>query len=578
MLQQLEISNVALIDHVNIEFGKGLNILTGETGAGKSIIIDSINAVLGERFSKDLIRTGTDRAIVEAVFQANGGRLAEVMENTGIQPEEDGMLIISREFSSSGRNTCRVNGRLVTATVLKELGEQIVDMHGQHDNQSLLNTENHMKLLDSFGGESIQTLKQEYNGLLSEYTELKKKLKELSGDKNERERKIDLYKYQIDEIKKAKLKFNEEEELEKKRILYSNAGKIIHCLSEAYNLLFSGSSAGKSVFDGIGRAIAEINGIAGLDEKFERLALKLEDISYQLEDVIGEMRKERDATEFNPALLEKTEERIDLIFRLKKKYGNTVCEILEYCKKAEDELEIIINSEAKANDLLKKLKEKETRMYETAEKLHRERENAAKLLESMVEKELDDLEMKRVRFKVDVEFSGIRDNNAKEDNCGGEEKKFSKNGLDKIEFLISPNVGEPLKPLSKIASGGEMSRIMLAIKTILAKEDNMPVLIFDEVDSGVGGKAAHKIGEKLFYISKNHQVICVTHLAQIACMADNHYLIEKKIEGNNTKTFVKKLEHEDIKQEIARMLGGASISEITLKHAEEMIKTAQALK
>ncbi|MCX7923250.1 MAG: DNA repair protein RecN [Clostridia bacterium] len=570
MLQQLEIHNIALIEKVSIDMGEGLNVMTGETGAGKSIIIDSINAILGERLSKDLIRTGKDKAMVEAVFHVDNSRLSDLYESLGIEPEEDGTLILSREFSISGKNTCRVNGKMVTVSILREIGQRLIDVHGQHDNQSLLRTESHIDLLDSFGGEEISALKQKYLGLLSRYKEIKSRLKGLAGDRNERERKIDLLKYQIDEIKKAKLKKGEDEELSKQRLLLGNAEKVISALSKAYEVLFSGSDTKSSASDGINDALSELNDIARLDEKYSSISKKLEEISYQLDDAIEEVRKERDCVEYNPDLLEHTEERIDLIYKLKKKYGNTIEDVLEYCKKTELELDEIIKSEEIVADLRDELDKLSDELYKAAKKINLERVKAAQVLENKISEELDDLEMKKSKFKVSIEFDDNVDTNG--------ERKFTQSGLDKVEFLISANVGEPLKSLAKIASGGEMSRVMLAIKTILADVDSVPTLIFDEIDIGISGRAAQKVGEKLSFISKNHQVLCVTHLAQIASMSDSHYLIEKTSSEEATQTKVDKLGKAEVKNEIARILGGANISNITLKHAEEMLENSRKFK
>jgi len=570
MLLQLEISNIALIDRVSVEMGEGLNILTGETGAGKSVIIDSINAILGARLSKEMIRTGAEKALVEAVFQVDNERFADLLESMGIEPEEDGALIVSREFTLSGKNTCRVNGKMVTVSMLKAIGERLIDIHGQFDNQSLLKTENHIELLDSFGGEKIQALKQEYSSLLMEYRRVKSKIAEISGDRGERERKADLLKFQIDEIKKARLKVGEEEELNRQRLKLANSEKIVSALSTAYDLLFSGTSIKSSASDNINSALLELSDIARLDKKYDDIAKKLEDLSYQLEDVIYDIREERDRVEYDPALLEQIEERLDLISRLRRKYGSTIEEVLEYGKKIQRDLEEITRSEGVVNELRKRLEELDDRLYKLAKSINKERLAAIKVLEEKICNELSDLEMKRAKFKVNIEFDDLPDSNG--------ERRYTQNGLDRVEFLISTNEGEPLKPLSKIASGGEMARIMLAIKTILADVDKMPTLIIDEIDIGVSGKVAQKVGEKLSYVSKRHQVICVTHLAQIACMADNHYLIEKMPDGTGTRTRVKKLDDKEAQAEIARMMGGAVITEITKKHAEEMLRSAREFK
>ena len=570
MLLQLDIQNIALIDKVNIEPGKGLNILTGETGAGKSIIIDSINAILGERVSRDLIRTGKDKALVEAVFHIDNSRFAGIFEEMGIEPEEDGTLIISREFNMSGKNLCRINGKMATVSMLKTFGERLIDIHGQFDNQSLLRTESHLELLDSFAGAGVLDLKQCYTVLLNEYKDIKAHLKSLSGDKGERERKIDLLGFQVEEIKKAKLKPDEEEDLNRQRTLLASSEKIINSLANAYELLFSGNNIKNSASDNMNEALNELHSIEKLDTRYEDICKKLQDISYQLEDVIEDIRSERDNTEYNPELLEETEERLDLLFKLKRKYGNSIQSILEYCEKTEVQLNEIIKSEEIIEKLSKKLKKIDMELYEAALSLNASRSKAAGMLEAKIAGELEDLEMKRAKFKADIHFDGSFDQNG--------ERKYHSSGLDRVEFLISPNAGEPLKPLAKIASGGEMSRIMLAIKTILADVDKLPTLIFDEIDIGISGKASQKVGEKLSFISRSHQVICVTHLAQIACMADNHFLIEKVSGENSTETVVKKLADNEVRNEIARILGGAASSEISTKYADEILINAKNLK
>ncbi|HEX3028253.1 MAG TPA: DNA repair protein RecN, partial [Clostridia bacterium] len=474
MLQQIDIQNFALIGKVSMQIGKGLNLLTGETGAGKSIIIDAINAILGERISKDFIRTGKDKALIEAVFNVKGSRVEARLIDYGIEPEEDGTLIVSREFTAAGKNACRINGKLATVSMLKELGELLIDIHGQHDNQSLLRTESHVVLLDSFSGSKIQSMKSGYREKLSQYKHLKNKLKELSGSPAERERRIDLLKFQIDEIKSARLKSGEEEELNKQRDVLSNSEKIMNSLSSSYELLSTGGRSGSSGIDLLNEALSGLSGITRYDDKYEDLEKRLKDVTYVLDDIIEDIRKERDGMEFTPELLEQVEERIDLIYRLKRKYGGTISEILEYLRNAELELDQILKSEETALEYEKQLKKLDDELYKAANELNRERHAAAEILELKICRELEDLEMKRAQFKVNIEFEGSIDS--------GKERSYSSNGLDKVEFLISPNAGEPLKPLSKIASGGEMSRIMLAIKTILADCDDMPTLIFDEYD------------------------------------------------------------------------------------------------
>jgi len=571
MLLRLEIKNIALIDEVSIELGEGLNILTGETGAGKSIIIDAINVLLGERFSKDLIRSGRDKALIEAVFQVDNGRLAGILEKYGIETEEDGTLIMSREFSINGKSTCRINGRLVTVSALKETGAYLIDVHGQYDNQSLLRNDTHIELLDSFGGEKIQELKKKYYELYEKRRELKGRLEELYGNEKERERKIDLLKYQIDEIRNAKLKVNEEEELNSQRIFYANASRIAETLNGIYEVLFAGSRMKGAAFDDINEAVFKLRELSVYNSRYENIAKQMEEVSFLLEDLKEAIRNERDSIEYNPYVLEQIEERLDLIYKLKRKYGNSISEILQYCENCEKELDFIIKSEEHINNLKKELSEIERGLYELAREINRARSEAASVLEENICRELGSLEMKKARFKVNIETIDF-------DKTPAEEVQFKPDGVDRVEFLISPNAGEPLKPLSKIASGGEMARIMLAIKCILADVDKIPTLIFDEIDIGISGKVSQRVAEKIAFLSMSHQVICVTHHPQIASMADNHFLIEKISGKDYTRTKVSRLWGEQVLDEISRILGGDSITAVTRNLASEMLENARNYK
>lgn len=564
MLLQLDIQNIALIDKISLEIAPGLNVLTGETGAGKSILIDSINAVLGERVNRDIIRNGKEKAFIEAVFEYDSTYINDILNELGIE-HEDGSLILSREISLSGKNTCRINGRLVNVSVLKQVGQLLLDIHGQHDNQSLLKTESHIDLLDAFGGETIQKVKSEYHCLFEEYKTVKSKLKGIVGDKGEIERRMDMLKFQIDEIKNAKLKEGEDEELLKRRQLLANSEKIMNAIHSSYEFLSEGGNSGKSASYNINKALSELAAVQKYDEGLIPLSEKLESVVYQLEDICEELRARRDEGDFDPDELSVIEERLDIITRVKRKYGAGIKEALDFLKKSQIEYDELLQSESLAEDLKKQLVSITQKLRETATKLHSQREKAALILESNITAELENLEMKNARFKVNIVIEETKNN-------------FTKNGLDNVEFLISSNAGEPLKPLSRIASGGEMSRIMLAIKTILANVDAIPTLIFDEIDTGISGKAAQKVGEKLSYISRTHQVICVTHLSQLACMADNHLYIEKNSNGENTYTTVRILDEKGRIQEIARIIGGSDITSIAYKHAEELLHSAENFK
>lgn len=564
MLTQLDIQNVALIDKISLEIAPGLNVLTGETGAGKSIMIDSINAVLGERVSKDIIRNGKDKAIIEAIFDYQNPEIGRILDESGID-SEDGSLILSREISLSGKNTCRINGRLVNVALLKQVGELLLDIHGQHDNQSLLKTESHINLLDAFGGSSIEMLKAEYISLFTEFKTLKARLQSLAGDKGEMARRMDMLNFQIEEIANAKLKKGEDEALFNKRVILANSEKIMSSIVKACELLNEGSNTGKSALYNSNKALQELSSILKYDNELAPISEKLESVIYQLEDVCEDLRSKRESAEFNPDELSHIDERLDIISRLKRKYGATVEEILVFWDKCRAEYDELQQSEGLVAELNKQLEALNSKLFDSAVKLHAAREKSAMVLEKNITAELENLEMKNSSFKVSIGFSD-------------ENRVFTKNGLDSVEFLISSNAGEPLKPLSKIASGGEMSRIMLAIKTILANVDDIPTLIFDEIDTGISGKAAQKVGEKLAFISKNHQVLCVTHLSQLACMADNHLFIEKKINGDSTYTSVRYLKREERLQEIARIIGGSDVTTLALKHTEELLEAADIFK
>lgn len=564
MLTQLDIQNIALIDKLSLEIGQGLNVLTGETGAGKSILIDSINAVLGERVSRDVIRNGKDKAIIEAAFQYENKEIDQILEQAGIDTEE-GNIILSREISLSGKNTCRINGRLVSVSVLKQVGELLLDIHGQHDNQSLLKTEAHIDLLDAFGGSAIEKVKAEYIEQFTQYKNIKAKLQALAGDKGEMARRMDMLNFQIDEIKNARIKKGEDEVLSSKRQVLANSEKIMNSTIKAYELLNEGSTAGKSALYNSNKALQELSNILKYDPEIGPISEKLESVIYQLEDICEDLRSKREDAEYSPDELSRIDERLDILSRIKRKYGSTLEEVLDFLDKSQKEYDDLLQSESLAEELNKQLSTITEALYDCALKLHNQREMAALILEKNITGELENLEMKNSSFRVNLLFDQ-------------EDRNFTKNGLNTVEFLISSNIGEPLKPLSKIASGGEMSRIMLAIKTILANVDAIPTLIFDEIDTGISGKAAQRVGEKLAYISQTHQVLCVTHLSQLACMADNHLYIEKNSDNEKTFTSVRYLERKERVQEIARIIGGTDITPLALKHSDELLKAADLFK
>lgn len=566
MLLELVIRDFALIENLSMEFNKGLNILTGETGAGKSIIIDSVNFVLGERSSKDIIRTGVEKTSVEAIFESvDNPELIEIMESNGIEDNE-GILIFSREMNQSGRSICRVNGRIVTTSVLKSIGNYLIDIHGQHEHQSLLDEKNHIDILDMFGENELDILKKEVQKAYLDVACTRKALNENMGDDRERQHKLDLYNFQIGEIDDAALKIGEEEELTKQRLILNNVNKLYTVLSNSYFSLYD-SEEGQPVFDRLGGVLSELQSISGLDEKLLGIYKSVEESYYILEEAISCIREYRDKIDFNPELVDEVENRLDTINKLKRKYGDSIEEILKYREQAYNEVQYILNSQDRIEKLKARLREEQKILEEKSKALSKLRIKAAKKLESDVVNELKFLGMERSAFLVNFDIP-------QKDG----QVSYNEKGMDDVRFLISPNPGEPEKPLARIASGGELSRIMLAIKTVLAHSDSIPSLIFDEIDTGISGKAAQAVAEKLGQISCSHQVICVTHLPQIASMADTHFFISKSVVSGKTITSVEKLDDRKQVLEIARMLGGVSLTDLTVRHAEEMISMAQNLK
>jgi DNA repair protein RecN (Recombination protein N) len=560
MLLELYIKNFALIDEVKLEFSNNLNILTGETGAGKSIIIDSINFLLGEKQNKDIIRRGKDFAYVEGVFLCNNEKLQEELRNFGIDFDE--YVIISREINTNGKNISRINGRTITVNFLKQIAQYLIDVHGQHEHQSLLNEENYIYILDSFySGEELSSIKIKYVEYYEKFNKIDKKIEELKRDEQYKLQKLDILSFQIDEIERANLKIGEEEELIKRRNLLSNAEKIYSSLANAYESLYQ-KSEGYSAFDEISFSLSQIDNISKFDDSYQNLKRDLEDVYYRLEDIIDRLRDFREKIEFNPDELNLIEERLDLINRLKRKYGKSIEEIMEYYEKIKDEYENIENSEKIIDELLKEREECFNKLTHYADMLTKLRKEAAENLSRRIEEELRYLGMERAKFFV----------------CVNEMDKFSQNGKDEVQFLFSANPGESLKKLNKVASGGEISRIMLAIKTVIADIDEIPTLIFDEIDTGISGRTAQAVAEKMCLISKTHQILCVTHLPQIAAMADKHFVINKETSDEKTTTTVHHLKDNEKVNEIARMVGGAIVTELTIKHAKEMIEIANRLK
>ena len=485
MLSSLQIENVAVIQKAEVHFKPGLNVLTGETGAGKSIIIDSINMILGDRANKELVRYGTDKAVVQAVFDAPKS-VINILEENDIDVEDE-TVIITRQVTKEGKSVARINGMVVTLNILREISDRLINIHGQHDNQALLTPIRHITFLDAYADNEEYI--NRYKDILSKKREIEKKISSLEMDEQEKMQRIDLLEYQVNEIKKASLEKGEEDDLREQRDIYTNAEQITKSVNEAYMNLYEGDEI-QSAYDGISIAVNEISQISDLNPQLKSIYDTLNEIMYSLEDTAHEIKEFGETVEFDEQTLNEIEERLDLISRLKRKYGNSIEEILEYLKKAESELNDIKLSDERTNELKEELKNITKELKEKGNVLTQRRENAAKVLEENIEKSLHELNMEKSKFKVSIENDGT----------------FYDNGMDKVEFLISTNPGEPLKPLVKIASGGELSRVMLAIKSILADSDGVDTMIFDEIDTGVSGKAAMSIAKKLAVIAKTSRL------------------------------------------------------------------------
>ena len=538
MISSLHIKNIGIIEELNIELNKGLNVLTGETGAGKTLIIDSLQIISGGRFSKEMIRKGESNSFVELCIYSPENEHAI-----------DGNIIVSREINLNGKNMCKINGRMVTVNELREFMKQFIEIHGQNDNQNLLDNKLHLKYLDGFIGKEILSEYQiKYTRLYYRYLEIKEELKNNYGDDKERQRKLDLLKYQIEEIEEAKLKENEEVDLEEKRKIFLNSEKIVDNLNEADNLL------SENTIDSLSMAIRALERIEDIDKKYEKVNTNLKSSYYELQELARDISAYKEEIYFDEEERNYVEERLDLIYSLKRKYGNSIKEILEYEEKIKKEINHIENLEEYNNKLKAELQEIEKSMNILAKKISDIRTEYSKKLSSNINKELKDLEMANAKINVKVEYV---------------ENEFFNTGKDIVKFYITTNLGEDEKELSKIASGGEMSRTMLAIKKVLADTDMIPVLVFDEIDTGISGKAANSVATKLKAISEKHQVMCISHLPNIAAIADYNYFISKRVKEERTKTQIKLLKENEVIEEIARISSG-EVNEVTLKYAYEL--------
>ena len=536
MITSLHIKNIGIIDDLTIDLNKGLNVLTGETGAGKTLIVDSLGIIAGGRFSKDMIRRGQNVSFVELSLNLPN------YENT-----IDGNVIVSREINTSGKNLCKINGRLVTVTELRNFMKNIIDIHGQYDNQTLMDSEFHTKYLDKFIGTTMSNKLKEYQDLYNEYKKLNAMLKNNYGDDMEKRRKLDLLKYQYKEIKGAKLKNGEDEQLEEKRKIMMNSEKV----AEALNLVSSNLEG--TVIDVENESIRAFEKIENVDERYSQKLSELKNIYYEVQELSRDVCSMNEDTYFDENERNQVEERLDEIYSLKRKYGNTIEEILKYQDELESEINRIENLDEENQKTKEKIQNLTQEMNEICEKITKERKEKSIILNEKINNELKELEMKNARFMASVI----------------EDEEFSMNGKSHTEFMIATNLGEEAKKLDKIASGGEMSRIMLAIKTVLSDIDEVPVLIFDEIDTGISGKAANSVGIKLKRIAQSHQVLIVTHLAPIAAKGEYNYYIYKEVKNEKTNTKIKLLNEEETLKEIARISSG-EVTEIAMSHAREL--------
>jgi DNA repair protein RecN (Recombination protein N) len=565
LLAEITIKNFAIIESLSISFEKGLTVLSGETGAGKSIIIDAIHLLVGGRGSSEFVRYGEKRAEIEGLFLLDDEQhpCYERAMEFGIEIT-DGMIVLRRDIAISGKSVCRINGKLVTIAILREIGRTLIDIHGQHEHQDLLFQEQHLTLLDQYGGESISSALGEYATILKKYNDMNKKMKKLSESEQEMAHRLDLIQFQLREIEQAGLKPNEDHELLEEKRKISNYEKIFRSLKNSYDALH-GEQKG---LDWVGLAMSHTEGISDLDEQLQTIHETISNSFYLLEEISYKIRDELDNLDFSPERLDFIEGRLNEITGLKRKYGQDVNEILQYAARIQDEVETIENRDGLLDRLNKELQSITDDLLVEARNITVLRKQFAKVLIDNIHQELKDLYMEKTTF--DIVFTNTLD--------VGHGGSFKSHGIDIIEFYLSTNPGEPLKPLSKIASGGELSRIMLAMKSIFSVHQGITSIIFDEVDTGVSGRVAQAIAEKMYRVSIGSQVICITHLPQVAAMADTHLYISKQIKNDRTKTSIKPLSTDEKVKEIGRMIAGAEITDLTTEHAKELLELAQKTK
>lgn len=574
MLQEVYVKNLALIEEIKLEFDPSFNVLTGETGAGKSIIIDALSLALGGRFSSEMIRTGAESTLVEVCFLTkNRPGLAAYLEELGVSPETDNTLVIQREVGTSGKNRCRVNGQLVTVLALTKIGEFLLDIHGQHEHQTLLFPEKQLELLDCYCGAQCLKLRDTFRKLHKEWQLLDKEYRDLQQNEFDLARKVELLQFQIDDINQAKLVIGEDEDLLKERSLLGSAEKLYEAATQSYQALYDNSS-GQAAVELLVNAEKALEQAAAIDPKLEPVLNALREAACQTEEVAREIRDYQEQVQFDPERLSIIEERLDEIGRLKRKYGASVGEILLYAERCAQELAGISNREERSQQLEAELQSLKTKLGELAGQLSKERRAGADKLEAAIVDQLSDLNMGNTQFRINLTQMEAENGIP----LAGKMVATGDDGADKIEFMVAPNPGESLKPMIKIASGGELSRIMLALKSILAELDETPTMVFDEIDVGIGGRTAQAVAEKLLLIGQSRQVICVTHLPQIASLARRHFYIEKRVVGARTSVSVHEMTMDERIEELARMLGGAQVTDTTRQHAREMLMLAEKLR
>jgi len=560
MLRHISISNVALIKNLNIDFDEGFSVLTGETGAGKSIIVDAVNLVIGERADKSLIKYGEEKALVEAIFSIeNNAKAIKMLDDYGLL-EGEKEAIFSRELSISGKNVCRINGRLCNVSVLKEISSYLIDIHGQHEHQSLLNSATHLQILDMYSGTSVQELLKKYREERSKYKDVLKKIKNILGEGN-KEQRIDILNYQLSEINSANLIEGEEDDLKAKRNLLINMQKILTALNSAYQYI-NGDLVEQSALSLVKSASNEIMSISNINKKYEDLNEKLANTYYSLEDIAYELGGMLEMDDYDEKEIDFIEERLETISKLKRKYGNSYEEIINFRDDIQKELDMLKNSQSILNDLEKQKTVLQKSIFELASDISlKRRENAVEFEKEVIE-ELNSLGMEKSLFKVVFN----------ERPFSFDESEFNDSGFDTVEFMISLNIGQPLKQLTKVVSGGEASRIMLALKSIYSYKDDISTMVFDEIDTGISGRIAGVVGEKIKKTAKNKQILCITHLPQIAAAAKYHYLVEKTQTDNETVTTICKLNEKQRIEELAKMMGDGAITESALNHAKDLLR------